>query len=299
MRYIISFLLTSTAALAEVPQVVTDIPAVHSLTAAVMGDLGAPVLLLDQGASPHGFQLRPSQMHAIAGAGLVIWIGPELTPWLDKALATRPVDAATLGLLAATPTHVQAFAAAHDHDHEDAGRGDEGLDPHAWLDPGNARAWVQLIARELARQDPENTATYGANAATAVAAIDAAETQAQALLAPVQDRPFVVFHDGYGYFTTHFGLPAAAAIAMGDAALPGARHLSDLRDTMAASGALCIFPEAQHDSALVTQMAAASGLEVGPALDPAGSALPPGPGLYPELILGLAAGIASCPPQTP
>ncbi|MBL9049588.1 MAG: zinc ABC transporter substrate-binding protein, partial [Tabrizicola sp.] len=46
MRYIITAVLASTPALAEVPSVVTDIPPVHALVAEVMGDLGQPELLL-------------------------------------------------------------------------------------------------------------------------------------------------------------------------------------------------------------------------------------------------------------
>src|SRR5690606_18531612 len=112
MRYIISLLLTSTAAWAEVPSVVTDIPPVHSLTAAVMGDLGAPVLLLDQGASPHSFQFRPSQMGDVQAADLVIWVGPALTPWLEKPLLARPEGAALLGLLDAPGTFLAEFGQA-------------------------------------------------------------------------------------------------------------------------------------------------------------------------------------------
>ena len=170
MRYIISFLLASTAlpALAEVPKVVTDIPPVHSLAAAVIGDLGTPVLLLDRGASPHGFQLRPSQMQAVAGADLVLWVGPELSPWLEKALSARPEGADALALLDAPGTYLQDFAAQEDHDHDHAGDDDHddtehdhdhtGIDPHAWLDPENVKLWTQLIATELSRLDPENAA---------------------------------------------------------------------------------------------------------------------------------------------
>ena len=90
MRYIISSAVASLActlpAWAEVPKVVTDIHPVHALVSQVMGDLGAPVLLLERGASEHDFQLRPSQAADLADADLVVWIGPELTPWLDRAL---------------------------------------------------------------------------------------------------------------------------------------------------------------------------------------------------------------------
>ena len=305
MRYIISFLLTSATtlpALADVPEVVTDIPPVHSLAAAVMGDLGAPVLLLDRGASPHGFQLRPSQMEAVAGADLVFWIGPELSPWLEKALAARPEGADALALLDAPGTYRQDFAAQdddeeghdehdadHDHDHADD-HDHTGLDPHAWLDPQNGKLWTQLIAAELSRLDPENAAAYAANAEAAAAAIDAANAQAAALLAPVKDRPFIAFHDAYGYFTAHYGLTMAGTVAAGDAAAPGPRHLAELREARAA----CLFPEAQHDPVLITQLAEATGVPIGGALDPEGSTLEPGPALYPALILNLAQTIAAC-----
>ncbi|MBA4323571.1 MAG: zinc ABC transporter substrate-binding protein, partial [Rhodobacter sp.] len=96
MRYIITLLATATPALAEVPKVVTDIPPVHALVAQVMGDLGAPELLLGRGADEHDFQLKPSQAGAVADSDLVVWIGPELTPWLDNALDSRPEGAAAL-----------------------------------------------------------------------------------------------------------------------------------------------------------------------------------------------------------
>lgn len=322
MRYIISFLLTSVAipASAEGLKVVTDMPPVHSITAAVMGDLGTPTLLLDQGASPHGFQLRPSQMSAVSEADLVIWIGPELSPWLEKALANRSAEAPSMPLLATQGTHLQDYGSAdepaahdqdhdhsHDHDHEGetaedhaahaedhdhSGHSHQGLDPHAWLDPGNGKIWTQAIAEELSRLDPENAATYAANAAASIAAITAAEEEAKALLAPVKSRPLIAFHDAYGYFTGHFGLTMLGTISSGDAASPGARHLAELQAK--AQSAACLFPEAQHDPAQLTQLAEATGANVGGALDPEGSTLTPGPDLYPEMIRKLAQTIAAC-----
>lgn len=313
MRYIIALLLTSTAcatpALAEVPSVVTDILPVQSLTAAVMEGLGAPDVLLDRGASPHTFQMRPSQAAAVAGADLVIWIGPELTPWMDAAVDSRPAGAAALGLLATPGTHLRLYAPDSDeaekagHDDHDAPAESEtgeahhahaGADPHAWLDPANGRVWVAAIAAELSRLDPEHADHYAANAARAVAAIDVADAKARATLAPVRDRPLVAFHDAYGYFAKAYGLTIAGTIAQGDAASPGARHLSDLQAQMQGAGRLCIFPERQHDPALVAQMAEATGARVGGALDPEGSSFDPGPAAYGDILTGMADTIAAC-----
>jgi zinc transport system substrate-binding protein len=303
MRYIITLAFATTPALAEVPAVVTDIPPVHALVAEVMGDLGQPVLLLERGADEHDFQLRPSQAAAVAGAGLVVWIGPELTPWLDSAMDARQADAGALALLAAKETITRAYAEAghedeHAHQDEHAEEGHdhahEGADPHAWMDPGNGRVWLGLIAAELSRLNPENAATYQANAAAAVQRITALDAEVAAILAPVQGKPFVTFHDAYGYFVDHYGLAFTGSIALGDASSPGAQRLSDLRATLEAGEVLCIFPEAQHDPALVTQMAEGTGARIGGVLDPVGSMLEPGPGAYAALLKGMATTFADC-----
>ena len=312
MRYIITLALTATPALAEVPSVVTDIPPVHALVAQVMGDLGQPDLLLAKGADEHDFQLRPSQAGSVAEAGLVVWIGPELTPWLDGALENRPEGAAALALLDAQGTVRRAYGEVepdtegheveHGHeegqeeqakeDEDDHGHGAE--DPHAWLDPGNAGVWLDLIAAELGRLDAENAAVYAANAAAATERLAALDAEVAAILAPVQGKPIVTYHDAFGYFADHYGLDIIGSIAEGDAAAPGAARLMELRGTIEAGEVLCMFPEAQHDPALVTQMTEGTGAKVGGALDPVGSSLEPGQGAYAALLTGMAQTIADC-----
>lgn len=347
MRYTISLTFatafaacTLTPAQAEVPSVGTDMPPIQSLVAQVMGDLGTPLVLLEPGASPHSFQLRPSQAAAIADAGLIVWTGPDLAPWLDRVLDSGDANAPTLALLTAEGIHLQPFAlggedehgdeAANDHgteeghdhaaeeaeaadagdDHAaeeakaaDAGHdhsGDEehhdhsGLDPHAWLDPDNASLWLGLIAAELSKLDPANAATYAANATKAQADIAALNATLTANLAPAKGKPIIVFHDAYGYFAAHYGLTLAGSVSLGDAASPGAARLSELRAGIEAGTPVCIFPEAQFDPALVTQMADGTDIRVGGPLDPEGSTLPPGPGLYAALMTNLADTIASC-----
>lgn len=312
MRYIISLVLASLAlpAWAEVPKVVTDIPPVHALVAQVMGDLGTPDLLLERGASEHDFQLRPSQAAGLADAGLVVWIGPELTPWLDRALEGLGEGAKQLPLLAVpgTVTHAYAEGGAHmeaghddhghdDHAEEEAGHDDHdhsGTDPHAWLDPANAKLWLGAIAQDLSDLDPDNAATYAANAAAAAAGIDRLDADLNARFAPLKDRPIVVFHDAYGYLADRYGLQIFGSIALGDATAPGAARLAALRDATAQGTVLCVFPEAQHDAALAEQLAEGSGAKLGPALDPNGSTLDPGPDLYAQLLTGLADAMLGC-----
>jgi len=300
-------------AAAEVPDVVTDIAPVHSLVAQVMGDLGAPVLLLDRGADPHSFQLRPSQAAALAGADLVFWIGPELTPWLDRALAGSGAAGRAVPLLRAEGVTLRDYGApaaegedAHDHDdhghdghahddhaHDDHGHSHAGTDPHAWLDPANAVAWTRVIEARLAEADPANAAAYAANAEAARADLAALDAELRAALAPAQGVPLVVFHDAYGYLAAAYGLTVAGTLAEGDAAAPGAGRLAGLRAAIAEAGRACLFAEANHDRALVETLAADTGLTAG-TLDPDGSGFEPGPALYGEMMRALASAIAGC-----
>lgn len=115
-------LLLAAPALAEVPRVAVDIAPVHALVAQVMAGVGTPDLVLPPGASPHGHSLRPSDARALQEADLVIWIGPELTPWLSGALDGLSGDAARLDLLAVEGVRRLGFregASFEAHAHED------------------------------------------------------------------------------------------------------------------------------------------------------------------------------------
>ena len=298
MRYIISSILSMLPlpALAEVPRVMTDIPPVYGLVAQVMGDLGAPVLLLENGADEHDFQLRPSQMTDIANADMAVWIGPELTPWMDRALEGAKENMTSLPLLAVQGTTLMEFAAkddhadddGHDHDHDHSG-----ADPHAWLNPENAAPWLDAIAAVLSAKDSGNAAIYAANAATAKAEIAALDAEISAAIAPVKDKGFVAYHDAYQYFAAHYGMNYLGAIAMGDASAAGAAHLRAVQDTIA-DGVVCVFPEVQHDADLLLQLTEGTAVNAGAALDPAGAMLNPSPASYTDVLRNLTAALTGC-----
>ena len=114
-------------ALADAPNVAVDIAPVHSLVARVMDGVGEPSLIVQSGASPHGYTLRPSDAKALQDADLVFWIGEDLTPWMDGALDTLATKAKVTALLEADGTTLLNFREgalfeAHDHsDHDDHG----------------------------------------------------------------------------------------------------------------------------------------------------------------------------------
>ena len=125
-------------ALADVPNVAVDIAPVHSLVARVMDGVGSPNLIIQQGASPHEYSLRPSEARALQNADLVFWIGEDLTPWMEDAVETLAAGATVTSLLDADGTTLLEFregamfeAHAHGEEkHDDHGHDDHGEEKH-------------------------------------------------------------------------------------------------------------------------------------------------------------------------
>lgn len=287
-------------ALADVPGVATDVPPVHSLVARVMDGIGTPELIVPPTASPHDFALRPSDAGLLEEADLVIWIGPELSPAVTRAIEALS-EAEILTLLDVAQTQVLGFREnaifeEHDHDHEhdhDDEHDHDGRDPHAWLDPENAVIWLPEIARVLGRADPQNADAYLENARQAAADIQAQQTEISGRMAGLAQQPFIVFHDAYHYFEARFDVEATGAIALGDAEVPGPRRLAEIEAAVRDQGIRCAFAEPQFNTNLVDVAFAGAGARI-EVIDPLGSMLQPGPDLYQEMLDGIATSFEAC-----
>jgi len=184
---------------------------------------------------------------------------------------------------------------AHDdHAHDDHAHGHgHGMDAHLWLDPVNAKAMVAAIAAALEAADPANAELYATNAAEMSARLDRLTGRMQAMLEPVQGRPFVLFHDAFQYLEARFGLNAVGSITISPDRQPGAERLTELRRTIRDSGAVCVFSEPQFEPALVGVVIEGTQVRVSE-LDPLGAALPDGPDLYFTLMETNAESLRDC-----
>ena len=293
------WVLSITPASADVPQVATDIPPVHSLVSQVMGDLGTPKLIVPPGTSPHGYAMRPSEARALQNADVTFWMGPDLTPWLGRAIKSLTGNAINVALsnsedLVRHPFRTGATFDSHDHhDHGDHGDEHEGLDPHLWLDPDNARILLGVISSTLAGLDPTHADTYRANAAQAKKAIAALTHELDAALQPIRGRPFIVFHDAYQYFEHRFNVDASGSVALGDASSPGPARIAAIRQKVQTLGAHCVFSEPQFRSKIITTVIEGTTARSA-TLDPLGATIKPGPELYSQLLRNLGDNLLTC-----
>lgn len=287
------------AARAASPSVVVSLPPLHSLVAAIMGDTGAPHLMLRGGRSPHNAALRPSDLKRLRDATLVVWAGPTLETFMVKPLAAIGNKSTIITLLDLQPMKRLARRTGrsweiHDHDHE-APRGLSGrlIDPHVWLSPPNAITIARSVAKTLVTQDPANEAAYTRNTRNLIDRIGALDVSLKKSLKPVHRAPYLVFHDAYQYFERHFGLKALGAVSIGPERRPGARRIADIRRRVEQSGVRCVFREPQFPPRMINTIIKGTKARIG-ILDPLGAAIQPGPDLWFKLMSGLGEALVGC-----
>jgi zinc transport system substrate-binding protein len=288
--------LFSATAHAEPPKVLATIKPLHALASSVMDGVGKPGLLLRATASAHTYALKPSDAQAIQKADLIFWIGPDYESFMAKSMRTLPKSAQVVQMSKVSGVTLLATREGgvweeEDHSHGEAADGEE--DMHLWLDPINAKAILAAMSEALGRADAPNAARYAANATAAAAEIDALDAELAAKLAPLKDKPFIVFHDAYQYYEKRYGLSAVGSITVTPDRTPGPRRMSELRKKVTDHGALCVFSEPQFTSSLVGTVLSGTKARGG-VLDPLGAAAPDGPGGYAGLMRDIANSLNSC-----
>ncbi|MGZ2484231.1 zinc transport system substrate-binding protein [Rhizobium pisi] len=299
-----AFLVAGTMLAADAPVVVTSIKPIHSLVSAIMQGVGEPELIVDGAASPHTYNMKPSNARALQEAKVVFWVGPGLEAFLQKPLEALGADASVVeldnapGLVklpfregGAFEPHDDGDAAEHaeaDHDHEHGA-----FDTHLWLDPMNAKAMAAMITTTLVAADPANALTYQGNAKALDDKLDALDKEIVATVAPVKDKPFVVFHDAYQYFEHRYGIRVAGSITVSPETIPGAERVSQIHRKVGDLGATCVFAEPQFEPRLIDVVIEGTRAKSG-VLDPEAATLKAGPDLYFTLMRGIADSMKDC-----
>jgi ABC-type Zn uptake system ZnuABC Zn-binding protein ZnuA len=231
-------------------RVVVDFSVVADFVASVGGDRVQVTTLVPLGGDPHAYEPRPSDARAVTDADLIIKHGLGLSPWM------RPLVANASG-----PVLRVADVVA-----DDAVRGGDGLlDPHLWLVPPLALAYVETIAAVLIEADPVGADSYEQGAREYAQRLRALDDELQAAFAtiPEKQRLLVTPHDAYRYFAEHFGLQVLGTlVGVTSEEEPSARRIRDLVDAVRESEAPAIFTESTVPSRPIERVALEASVEV-------------------------------------
>lgn len=181
--------------------------------------------LTPPGVEPHDLELSGSDVRAVADARLVLYLGSDFQPALQRAVEST--DATALDLLDGAE-----LAEAAEHGHE--GHESEGRDPHVWLDPLRYAAIAEQIAAALHRD--------GA-ARQLVAELHALDEEVSAGLRDCTRREIVTSHAAFGYLAERYDLEQVAITGLSPEAEPTPGALREIVEEVREHGATTIFFE--------------------------------------------------------
>ncbi len=240
----------STAVPAEKTLVAVSIAPLADFVRQVGGDRVQVELLVPPAASPHTYELLPSQLRALSQARLLVLNGVGLEFWSDKVVA-----AADNPDLLVVDTSVGLEILAGDED-------DASGNPHIWLSLLNAIHQVERIRDALSEVDPVGAAVYNDNAEKYIAQLEALHEEFLQRAAAFSSRQIVTFHAAWDYFARDYGLEVAAVVETTPGKEPSPADIQAVVETAKRIGAKAIFAEPQFSSKAAEVIAEESGAEV-------------------------------------
>lgn len=175
-------------------KVVTTFTILADMARNVAGDAAVVESITKAGAEIHGYEPTPGDIIRAQGADLVLWNGLNLERWFEqffRNLSEVPSATLTDGIV---PMSIS--------EGEYSGK----PNPHAWMSLENAIIYVDNIRDAMSEHDPENAATYAANAEAYKAEITAAIAPLrQAVLAVPEEQRWLASCEGaFSYLTRDF-----------------------------------------------------------------------------------------------
>lgn len=297
--FLAAAILTSGAVFSAQADVVASVRPLGFIASAIADGVMPTEVLLPDGASPHDFALRPSDIARLRSADLVVWVGPEMEAFMTKSAAQLPpnrqVEIATLP--AVKPLLMKGGEDEHDRDHAHENDEDEHhhgeYNMHVWLSPEIAREAAIVIHGKLVELVPQKKQQLDANLARFEDGLTKTDKNIGTMLQPVQGKGYFVFHDAYGYFEKHFGLSPLGHFTINPEIQPGAQRLHLIRTQLVEQKATCIFAEPQFRPAVITAVAQGTKVRMG-TLDPLGSGIELDADSYVNFLSQLANQYLSC-----
>ena len=277
-------------------EIVVSVKPLHSLVSAISEGSNSVSLLIDGSMSPHNFALKPSHAKLLNNAKIVFYIDNQLESALKKTVRGLPKSISVIQV--SKMKQLELLSVREDdnweedgHDHHDHGHGS--YDVHFWLDPNNAIQIVKGITRELSKVYPENINTYKLNAKNIIKEIKKTDLSIKSMLAPIQNKPYIVFHDAYQYFEKTYNLKPAGSILLDPEISPSVKRIIKIKTKIKNLNATCVFKEPQFRAKIVDTVIEDTNTKVG-VLDPLGADIKPGKEMYTNLLRNIANNLKAC-----
>jgi zinc transport system substrate-binding protein len=249
----------------DAPHYVATIAPVAAILQEIVGEDHAIHVLLQPGASPHAYNLHPSDARAAETALVLVSVADDLDGW-SESLST-PQRIQLMDLL--PDSHRRAWEGDGHDDHGDHDHHSGGSDPHFWSDPLAVQALLPSLVDVLIQIDPDRATAYRANAEAFGKKLTELDNELAALLAHGKGQSVILYHPSWHYFLDRYGIACAAVIESAAGKEPTARQIKALQNVVRDEDVKAIFVEPQIAQAPAHVVAEGSGATVA-TLDPLG-----------------------------
>ncbi|MBD3328230.1 hypothetical protein GF340_02905 [Candidatus Peregrinibacteria bacterium] len=261
--------------------IAATIPPLADLAKQIIGDEGEAYSVIDAGASPHTFEMAPSDAVKLETADMVLKIGHGLDNWL--------IEDGNLGINARIVTVDEGIdflmGTSHDHEHEDDHEDeDEKVDPHYWLSPKNAMMMGKNIRDELSASFPEKEPIFTENYNSLITSLENLDKEIHSKLAGLENRKMIVFHDSWNYLAKDYNLEIAAVFEPSAGKEPTPQQLAELYEVAQNENINVIFSEPQFSNQTIRALVEDLNLEL-LVLDPLGGDTFENRDTYEELLM--------------
>ena len=220
--------------------VVTTLFPLYDFTKNIAGDKASITLLLPPGVEAHSFEPKAGDMLRVNGADLFIFTGKFMEPWVDGLL--KGVDNKWLLVVDAsagiTPmeekgdhhTHGQGKGKMNDkEDRHEHGK----VDPHIWLDFGNAQKMVSNILEALVAKDPVHKDYYTKNSDAFIAKLADLDRRYRESFSSCKKSMFVHGgHFAFNYLANRYNLTYISAYQGSPDSEPTPKRIISLKKMM-------------------------------------------------------------------
>ena len=265
-RSLLTFVFFCTAFVSSAQlNIVASIKPLYGLVINVSGDKNKVELLVNSTASPHHYQLKPSDVKKLLDADIIFYIDDKFEIFLSNYLSDHNVKAKVVRLSESKGLKFLKVRSKQDlldgtrKKHCGCKHGDK--DIHFWGDLDNAQHMVKKIEEILIASDPKNKHYYEHRASQTQKRLINLDQELIKKLEPIRMKNFIVFHDGYQYFEKRYNLSNVGAIAIGGNKSYGAKTIAKIKDLVKEKGVKCIFAEPQFSSDIVNKIAENSGIK--------------------------------------
>lgn len=235
--------------------VATTVSPITSIAAAVAGDLVTIEGVVPEGTNSHTFEPRPEQAKLLSTADVIFINGLKLedpTRELAEANMKPGAEIVEIGTTVLPESeYIYDFSFP-----KEGGK----PNPHLWTDTAFAIKYAEVIRDELSKRDPANADAYAANTAAFAAKVnelDAALRKDQETIPG--PKTLLTYHDAYAYFAKNFGWDVVGAIQPADFNDPAPGDVAALIEQVKAQGVTTIFGSEVFPSAVLEEVAKASG----------------------------------------